>query len=202
MVQRRQRQQQPKENETLARPPVPTKEAVKHVRHDCSLLNASAPKPFVTSWIKPSSLDARTGGGAGAMRGALCPEANIIPFDGVRSTPSPPPPGAAMAALPALSLCTPPTGSRAFPAPLVHTPLGPGGARAPPRGGKSAGCSDTVGALEVWLRGPPLRGDDRVECSVGFGLRPTAQSGRGGSGCCEEVVREDEDVDDWFGVVM
>jgi len=31
---------------------------------------------------------------------------------------------------------------------------------------------------------------------VGFGLRPTAQSGRGGSGCCDEVVREDEDVDD------
>jgi len=100
-----------------------------------------------------------------------------------------------MAALPAPSRCPPPAGSRAFPAPLVHTPLGPGGARAPPRGGKSAGCNDT-GALVVWLRGPPLRGDGRVECSVGFGLRPTAQSGRGGSGCCEEVVREDEDVDD------
>ena len=67
--------------------------------------------------------------------------------------------------------------------------------RAPPRGGKSAGCN-TVGAFVEWFREPPLRPDGRVGCSVGFGLRPTAQSGRGGSGCCDEVVREDEDVDD------
>ena len=90
-----------------------------------------------------------------------------------------------------------PPGSRAFPAPLVHTPDGTGTVRTPPRGGKSAGCNNTAGAFAEWLREPPLRPDGRVECNVGFGLRPTAQSGRGGSGCCEEVVREDEDVDDW-----
>jgi len=84
-----------------------------------------------------------------------------------------------------------------LPAPLVHTPLGIGGGRAPPpRGGKSVGCNNTDGALDVWLRGPPLRADARDGWSVGFGLRPTAQSGRGGSGCWEEVVREEDDVDD------
>jgi hypothetical protein len=166
------------------------------MRYDRSLPSASAPTPSVMSWTKPSSLGIRTGAGGGtdAMRGALCPGANITPFDGVRSSPSTLP-VATVEALPALSRCTP-AGSRAFPAPLVHTPLGPGGARAPPRGGKSAGCNDTAGALVVWLRGPPLRADDRVWCNVGFGLRPTAQSGRGGSGCCEEVVREEEDVED------
>jgi hypothetical protein len=120
----------------------------------------------------------------------------MIPFDGVRSTASAPP-IVPVGALAALSRCTPPPGSRAFPAPLVHTPLGPGGARAPPpRGGKSAACNDTAGVLAEWLREPPLRVDGRVGCNVGFGLRPTAQSGRGGSGCCEEVVREEEEVDD------
>jgi len=90
----------------------------------------------------------------------------------------------------------PPPGSRAFPAPLVHTPAGTGTVRTPPRGGKSADCNNTAGVFAEWLRGPPLRPDGRVGCNVGFGLRPTAQSGRGGSGCCEEVVREEEDVDD------
>jgi len=133
------------------------------------------------------------------IRGTLNPEPGPGPFDAVRSTPSPLPP-AAVGPTPVLpSRCIPPTGSRAFPAPLVHTPVGTGGARAPPRGGKSAGCNDAAGAFELWLRVPPLRPDGRVGCSVGFGLRPTAQSGRAGSGCCEEVVRDDEDVDDWIG---
>ena len=38
-----------------------------------------------------------------------------------------------------------------------------------------------------------------VGSSGGSGLSLTTQSVRGGSGCCEEVVREDEDVDDCDG---
>ncbi len=37
-----------------------------------------------------------------------------------------------------------------------------------------------------------FRGDRLGE---GSGLRPTARSGNGGSGCCEEAVLEDKDVD-------
>ena len=142
---------------------------------------------------------ADAGGGTDTIRGTLNPEAGPGPFDCARSTPSPPPPAAVGPTPVPPSRCIPPTGSRAFPAPLVHTPVGAGGARAPPRGGKSAGCNDTAGAFVLWLRGPPLRPDGRVGCSVGFGLRPTAQSGRAGSGCCEEVVRDDDDVDDYVG---
>jgi hypothetical protein len=76
---------------------------------------------------------------------------------------------------------------------LAHTPPDPDGAPQS-RGGKSAGCNNT-GAPVVWLRGPTLCTDVRVGWSVGFGLRPMAQSGRGGSGCWVEVVREVDDVD-------
>ena len=83
------------------------------------------------------------------MRGIRGPDVNPGDFEGVRSTPSPPltavaGPGPTLSPP---SLCTPPTGSRAFPAPLVHTPVGTGGARAPPRGGKSADCNNTTGAF-------------------------------------------------------
>jgi len=81
------------------------------------------------------------------------------------------------------------------------------------KGGKSF-CRDTAGGflLPLALRagegimeppGPPARLEFAVSrlAKVGCALRPTAQSGRGGSGCCEDavevyVLREEELVDD------
>jgi len=63
----------------------------------------------------------------------------------------------------------------------------------------STGCNDTAGVLVLWLHEPLLHRDGQVRCSVRFGLRLTAQSRQAGSGCYEEVVQDDEDVDDCVG---
>jgi hypothetical protein len=122
--------------------------------HDCSLLRASAFTPSVKSGIQVSSLLTGTDvdGGADTTRGTLSPGVSPWPFDGERSTPSTPLLVEIGPALLPLSRCTPAPGSRAFPAPLVHTPVGTGIVRAPPRGGKSAGCNNTAGAFVEWLR--------------------------------------------------
>lgn len=103
---------------------------------------------------------------------------------------------------------------------FVHAPptagarLSGGDGSAVVNGGKSVDCKTTgTNGWEGECRlGAPFRaGDPRelfteeswcrgcAECRVGWGFKPTAQSGRAGSGCCEEAVdvyvrRDDEEV--------
>lgn len=90
---------------------------------------------------------------------------------------------------------------------FVHAPATVGVRRsaAEESGGKSLGCN--TGCGWCWFCIPRRAGDMfrefallwswwcRVACNTGSALRPTAQSGRGGSGCFEDVdvyvVRED-----------